>query len=194
MFSLGPTGFKLCFSYVNAIFQSIFHKFLFIDLCRICQRTKVCNIVFIICSLLVGIDCDWLFNSWMKATFSWMKYTLFRSQFSPQNTENRIIGLWNFRTFWGNTSPNRPRKKGTNGHLLIARVGYSIQTCWPLQFLLKPLPSNWWYINPIFQIWSMPLGYEELALALSQSEMAKNFEWIIMCFYLFMGCLGKKLY
>ena len=41
-----------------AIFQSIFHKFVFIDLRRICQRTKVGNLVFIICSLLVGIDCD----------------------------------------------------------------------------------------------------------------------------------------
>ena len=51
----------------------------------------------------------------MKITFSWMKNTLSCPQFSPQNTENRIWGIWKIT------------------------VGYSIQTCWLLQFLMKPL-------------------------------------------------------
>lgn len=36
------------------------------------------------------------------------------------------------------------------------------------------IPLNQWYIAPFFQIWSfMPVGYEELAGDLSQSELAK---------------------
>ena len=56
MLSERSNGFTLCFSNVNAIFQSIFHKF-FIGLHRIHLHAKVCNLVFIICSLVVGIDC-----------------------------------------------------------------------------------------------------------------------------------------
>ena len=56
LFSKRPTGFTLCFSHVNAIFQSFFQKFL-TGLRRICLRAKVHNLVFIICSLLIGIDC-----------------------------------------------------------------------------------------------------------------------------------------
>ena len=56
----------LCFSHVNAIVQSFFQQFL-IGLCRICLHARVRNLVFIICSLLVGIDCV---TSKLKATFS----------------------------------------------------------------------------------------------------------------------------
>ena len=66
VFSLRPTGFISCFSHVNAIFQSFFSSF-FIGLRRICLRAKVRNLVFIICSLLVGIDCV---TDKLKATFS----------------------------------------------------------------------------------------------------------------------------
>ena len=41
--------------------------------------------------------------------------TLSCPQFSAQNTENRIWGIWKIT------------------------VGYSIQTCWLIQFLMKPL-------------------------------------------------------
>ena len=51
---------------MNAIFQSFFQKFL-TGLRRICLRAKVRNLVFIICSLLVGIDCV---TGNLKATFS----------------------------------------------------------------------------------------------------------------------------
>ena len=49
------TGFRLCFTHVNAIFHSIFHKF--IGLRRIYLHAKELNLVVIICSLVVGIDC-----------------------------------------------------------------------------------------------------------------------------------------
>ena len=60
------TGFTLCFSHVNTIFQPFFQKFL-TGLRRICLRAKVRNLVFIICPLLVGIDCV---TGNLKATFS----------------------------------------------------------------------------------------------------------------------------
>ena len=50
---------------VNTIFQSFFQKFL-TGLCIICLCAKVRNLVFIICSLLVGIDCV---TGKLKATF-----------------------------------------------------------------------------------------------------------------------------
>ena len=47
----------LCFiSRVNAIFQSFFHKFLYRFMQNLCAEVR--NLVFIICSLLVGIDCE----------------------------------------------------------------------------------------------------------------------------------------
>ena len=46
----------LYFSHVNAIFQSIFTSFS-IGLQKICLRAKVHDLIFIVCSLLVGIEC-----------------------------------------------------------------------------------------------------------------------------------------
>ena len=77
LFSERPTGFTLCFSHVNVIFQSFFQKFL-IGLRRICLRAKVRNLVSsLFCSLLVGMDCV---TDKLKATFSWMKNALFCPQ------------------------------------------------------------------------------------------------------------------
>ena len=56
----------LLFSHVNDIIQSFFQKFL-IGLRRICLYAKVHNLVFIIYSLLVGID---RVTEKLKATFS----------------------------------------------------------------------------------------------------------------------------
>ena len=56
----------LCFSHVNAIVQSFFQQFL-TGLCIICLCAKARNLVFIICSILVGIDCV---TGKLKATFS----------------------------------------------------------------------------------------------------------------------------
>ena len=63
----------------------------------------------------------------MKATFSWIKNTLFCPQFSPQNAESRILGLWNFTVFW-ESSPRDllpPRKRGLTAPCWYSRLLYS---------------------------------------------------------------------
>ena len=76
-------------------------------------------------------------ETWMKAIFSWMRNTVFCCQFSPQNTGNRFLGLWNFpKIFWG-ARPQTPPEEGDYGPL-VDTVG-SIQTCRLLQLLLKRL-------------------------------------------------------
>ena len=67
MFSERPTGLTLCFSHVNAIIQSFFHKFLYIGLRKICLRGKVLNLISIICPLPLGIN----LTDKLKATFSY---------------------------------------------------------------------------------------------------------------------------
>ena len=63
----------------------------------------------------------------MKATFSWLKNTLFCSQFSPQNTENRILRVWNFAVFWGSTTPDPLplEKKGITATYWYSQLLYS---------------------------------------------------------------------
>ena len=102
---------------MNAIFQSFFTSF-FIGLRIICLHAKVRNLVFIICSLLVGIDCV---TDKLKATFSWRKNLKIGT---PQNAENRMLRHWNFNIFWGRahpeTTPPPPApERGTDGPLLI---------------------------------------------------------------------------
>ena len=56
-----------------------------------------------------------------------MKNMLFCPQLSPQNTENRIIGLWNFKIFVGKQVPKHlppPLKKGTNSPLWYSQLLY----------------------------------------------------------------------
>ena len=118
-------------------FSHYFTSFV-VGLRRICLRAKVHNLAFINCSLLVEIDCV---TDKLKATFSWMKNTFF-----SQNAENCILGLWNFKIFWARicsdplpfAPPPPPLEKGDQ-RPLVHTVSYSIQTCWLLQFLIKPL-------------------------------------------------------
>ena len=126
------------------LYFSQFFRSFSIGLPRICLCATVRNLVFIICSLPVGIDCEWRIKSWiMKATFSWMKNKVFCPQLSPQKAENRILGLWNFKIFWGTTSlPRHPpplRKTGLMAHCWYSRLLYSNllatslfieSTCW----------------------------------------------------------------
>ena len=79
---------------MNAIFQSFFTSF-FIGFRRMCLHAKVRHLVFIICSLLIGID---YVTDKLKATFSWRKNL---KTGTPKNTENRMLRLWNFNIFWG---------------------------------------------------------------------------------------------
>ena len=75
-----------------------------------------------------------------------MKNTLFCPQiFSPERWKLHffLLGLWNFKMFQARTFPDPfprppPSEKG-NQQLLVDTVGYSIQTCWLLRLLMKPL-------------------------------------------------------
>ena len=91
-FHKGPLVLRHALDMWMLYFSHFFSSF-FIVIRRICLPAKVRKLVFIICSLLVGIDCV---TDKLKVTFSWMKNTPFCPQISPQNAENRILGLWNF--------------------------------------------------------------------------------------------------
>ena len=75
-FPKGPLVLPYALVMWTLYFSHFFTSF-FIGLRRICLRAKVRNLVFIICSLPVGIDCV---TGKLKATFSWMKSMLFCSQ------------------------------------------------------------------------------------------------------------------
>ena len=76
---------------------------------------------------------NWLcgYETWMKAIFSWMKNTLFCSQFSPWNTGNGSLGLWNSKMLWGSMPPGppplppHPRKRGLMAPCWYSRLLYS---------------------------------------------------------------------
>ena len=87
------------------------------------------SIHIVICSLLVGV--------YWVADKSKLEWKLSLTQFSPQDARNHILRLWNFKIFWG-TTPPYPNKKGDK-RALVDTVGFSIQSCWLCQFLLKPL-------------------------------------------------------
>ena len=88
-------------------------------------------------------------ETWMKTIFFWLKSTLLCSQFSPRNTGNRFLGLWN-------SSPRPPLKKGTNDPLLIQsvtlfkRAGYLsyywnpwLNTCDSFFCTVHKIPHQW---------------------------------------------------
>ena len=64
-----------------------------------------------------------------------MENSLFYAQFSPLNAGNHLLGFA-ILTFLREHAPKHPLKMWT-----VDTVGYSIQICWLLQFLLKPLLS-----------------------------------------------------
>ena len=65
-FHKGPLVLRYALVMSKLYFSHFFISF-FVSLCRICLRAKVRNLVFIICSLLVGID---FVTDKLKATFS----------------------------------------------------------------------------------------------------------------------------
>ena len=84
------------------LYFSHFFTSFFIGLRRICLRAKVCNLVFIICSLIVGIDCV---TDKLTATFSWMKDTLFCPQiYFPERWKSHFRAL-KFQNFLGQNAP-----------------------------------------------------------------------------------------
>ena len=107
----------------NAVFQSIFPIFL----CRFTQNLFMCNVLnFEYRDLFIACK-NWLcgYEIWMKAIFSWLKNTLFNSQFSSQNTGDHILGLWNSTIFWGSMPPDPPRRRELTARCWYSRLLYS---------------------------------------------------------------------
>ena len=120
--------------YTKAVFQSIFPRFFVVN-AQFVYEEMYLTLNSDIGSLLVRIDRVALKREWKLYFLEWE--TVFCSQFSPRNTGNRFLGLWNFpKIFWG-TRPQTPLEEGDYG-LLVDTVG-SVQTCRLLQFLLKRL-------------------------------------------------------
>ena len=119
------------------IYFSHFFTSFFIGLRRICLRAKVHNLVF--SPFLVGIDC--VTDKILKATFSWMNKLFCPQIYSPEHwklhfrvSNFKFSGLKLLQTH----SPLPPLLEKGDQRPLVDTVGYSIQTYWLLQFLLKP--------------------------------------------------------
>ena len=128
-----------------------------VGLPRICLCANVLNFeywhLFIACK-------NWLCGNetWMEAIFSWMKNTLFCSQFSPWNTGNGMLGLWNSKMLGGGehvprVPPLPPCPEKGDEWPLTDTVGYPIQNCWLLQLLVKALYSSRWVLNEYVVLW-----------------------------------------
>ena len=80
---------------------------------------------------------EWLINQNLHESYIVLN-VLNSNQFSHWNVANCILGLFNFKIFW--VSMPIQKREITPG-LPVETVSYSIQTCWLLQLLLKPLVS-----------------------------------------------------
>ena len=60
-----------------------------------------------------------------------MEISLFYTQFSLLNAGNRLLGLCNFKIFWGSMPPDTPWKRGLSVTLF--------KSAGLIQFLLKPM-------------------------------------------------------
>ena len=98
--------------------------------------SKIHNLVFIIWSLVVAIDCvvDKSKHEWKLPSFN-EKNILFCPWFNTQNAGNRISGLWNFKIFWGSTPLDPPRKRGLT------------VPCWYSRILFSNLPATSFYMG-----------------------------------------------
>ena len=97
--------------------------------------SKIHNLVFIIRSLVVAIDCvaDKSKLEWKLPFFN--ENILFCPWFNTQNAGNRISGLWNFKIFWGSTPLDPPRKRGLT------------VSCWYSQILFSNLLATSFYME-----------------------------------------------
>ena len=80
---------------------------------------------------------EWLINQNLNESYIFLN-VLNSNQFSPWNVTNCILGLFSLKIF--SVSVPIQKREITPG-LLVETVSYSIQTCWLLQLLLKPLVS-----------------------------------------------------
>ena len=113
-----------CERYISVIFSKVSYRFTQ----NLFTCKSYCNLVFIICSLLVGIDCV---TGKLKATFFLMKTRSFVLKFSPQKAENRIFRALKFQNFLGRNALRpfpRPLPRKGDQRPLVDAVGYSVQT------------------------------------------------------------------
>ena len=105
----------------------------------------------------------------MKATFSWIKNKLFFPQVSPQNSEIRILGLWNFKIFWGSMPPDPlpPRKRGLTA------------PCWYSRLLDSNLLATSIFIETPGYVFELKQHYSLLCYLLS-SETWGQLTWIAL--------------
>ena len=72
-----------------------------------------------------------------------MEISLFYTQFSLLNAGNRLLGLCNFKIFWGSMPPDTPWKRGLSVTLF--------KSAGLIQFLLKPMAifedKAWWFFS-----------------------------------------------
>ena len=108
----------------QTLYFSQFFPYFFVGLRRICLCATYLILNIGICSLLVRIDCVVMKAEW-NAIFSWLKNTLFNSQFSSQNTGDHILGLWNSTIFWGSMPPDPPRRRELTARCWYSRLLYS---------------------------------------------------------------------
>ena len=82
----------------------------------------------------------WLIN-WKLHFLQWKTHSLVL-KFGPQNAENRILGLEISQFSGAQHAQSPPSPKKEDKRPLVDTVGYSTQTRWLLQILLKPLGTK----------------------------------------------------
>ena len=153
-----------------------------IGLCRICLPAEVCHLVFI-CSLLVGIDCV---TDWRLQSLEWKTHS-FVLKFSPQNAEDRILGLWKFKKFLGQNTPkpppHPPRKRG-----LMALCSYS----WLLYSNLLATSSFYW--NPSILLQQCICNHYSTKNQMIDREICLSHYGAFIIRVIFWGCVLRYLY
>ena len=124
------------------VMRMLYFSQFFTPLCWICLWAKVRDLVFIICSLLVGIYyvTDKLKVEWKLHFLEWKTNSFLLNFPELWNSEIRILGLWSFKIFWRSMPPDPlPLEKGDQ-QPLVDTVGYSIHTCF--NFYWNPWGSH----------------------------------------------------
>ena len=201
-FRKSPLGLRYAIVMWTLYFSNFFTSF-FIGLHRICIRAKVRNLVFIIFSLLVGIDCV---TDKLKPTFPWMKTCSFVLKFNPQKAENHILGLWNVKISHSRIRPDPifpPKRRGLTAPCWYSRLldlnllatsifietpGYVFELKWQYSLLCYLLSSETWgqlagialtdkssHQCPLFLVLALPSP----CTAFSQSLSVNSFWWRI---------------
>ena len=121
-------------------FSQFFPRF-FVGLHRICLCANVLKVILNIdiCSLLVRIDYVAMKHEWKLQFLRWKTCSSVLSL--VPGTLEIAFRAFKFVNFLGEHAPDPLRKRGQPA--LVDTVSYSIQTCWLLQLLLKPLQHQY---------------------------------------------------